>query len=186
MIETRRLTMQPWSEVDLADVARLNADPEVMRFFPSPLTREESDAAVVRWHERLVRTGVGMLCAREKATGAFVGIIGAQWVPYEADFAPAVEIGWRLSPSFWGRSLATEGARAAAEHAFATAGVERVVAVALPANGPSIAVMRRLGMRDAGFFEHPLLPPGPPHNPHVLHVLEQAAGLPGTLLQGAG
>ena len=42
-IETPRLLLRPWREDDLTPFAALNADPEVMRFFEEPLSRERSD-----------------------------------------------------------------------------------------------------------------------------------------------
>src|SRR5690606_10273601 len=49
-LRTARLLLRPWRDEDLEPYARLNADPEVMRHFPAPLTREESDrhAAAIR------------------------------------------------------------------------------------------------------------------------------------------
>ncbi|MGN6202424.1 MAG: GNAT family N-acetyltransferase, partial [Solirubrobacterales bacterium] len=38
-LETERLLLRQWREEDLAPFAALNADPEVMRHFPSSQTR---------------------------------------------------------------------------------------------------------------------------------------------------
>jgi len=59
-------------------------------------------------------------------------------------------------------------------HAFHTLGLDEVVAFTAAANQPSLAVMRRLAMADAGHFEHPRLPPGHPLRPHRLFRLSQA------------
>lgn len=175
-ILTDRLTLAPWTEADLPDVAALNADPEVMRHFPSVLTPAETAEHVGRWADRLARSGFGMLCARERAGGAFVGIIGAQWIPYEADFGPAVEIGWRLARRHWGKGYATEGGAASAARVFALTDQPRVIAVTTLPNTASMAVMRRIGMREIGRFSHPLVPADSPLNPHVLYGLERPAG----------
>jgi len=63
-----------------------------------------------------------------------------------AAYADDVEIGWRLVREHWGRGYATEAARAVVDWAFATFPVDRILALADPANDASIAVMRRLGM----------------------------------------
>ena len=42
-IQTERLILRPWEEEDLESFAKLNADPRVMEYFPSVLTREQSD-----------------------------------------------------------------------------------------------------------------------------------------------
>ena len=48
MIETSRLILRQWGKTDMAAFADLNADPDVMRFFPAPLTRQESDSLAER------------------------------------------------------------------------------------------------------------------------------------------
>ena len=53
--------MRRWRDEDRAPFAALNADPAVMRFFPAPLTRADSDAAIDRFEQRFdeTRAGVG-------------------------------------------------------------------------------------------------------------------------------
>jgi ribosomal-protein-alanine N-acetyltransferase len=96
-----------------------------------------------------------------------------QWVPFEARFTPAMEVGWRLARSAWGHGYATEAARAALQFAFTEAGLRQVIAMTTPANVRSQAVMRRLGMtRDpAEDFDHPRVPDGHPLRRHVLYRL---------------
>ena len=60
VLETERLIMRGWREEDLAPFAALNADPIVMEFFPSTLTRQESDALVVRITAQLDTLGYGL------------------------------------------------------------------------------------------------------------------------------
>src|SRR5450631_3922342 len=113
-LETPRLILRPWRESDRAPFAAMNADPEVMTFFPALMTPEESDANSTRFQDAYDREGFGFLTAEFRSTGAFAGIIGAQTmrdvVPNLPQ--PAVEIGWRLPRAFHGQGLATEGARA--------------------------------------------------------------------------
>jgi len=69
-------------------------------------------------------------------------------------FPPDVEIGWRVLPEYWGQGLATEAATAVLGYGFETCAFDRVVAVAQPANRPSIRVMEKLGMRFEANFVH--------------------------------
>jgi RimJ/RimL family protein N-acetyltransferase len=71
--------------------------------------------------------------------------------------AADIEIGWTLRSPFWGRGLATEGARAALEAASVHLEPPRVISIINPRNHRSIAVARRLGMRDSRSVEHPAL-----------------------------
>ncbi len=158
-IETERLLLRPWEERDVLPFAAMCADPEVMEFFAETLDVDGTRALIARLEDRRARGGFGMLAADEKATGAFVGVIGLQQVPYEAAFTPAVEVGWRLARAYWRKGLASEGARACLAHGF-SAGLPEIVAVAYVDNLRSHAVMERIGMRRdaAADFDHPALP----------------------------
>ena len=55
-----------------------------------------------------------------------------------------------LEQPAWGKGYATEMARACLEAGFGPFGLERIIALAYPENGPSVRVMQRAGMRSAG------------------------------------
>jgi len=48
-IVTERLVLRRWREDDVAAIARLNGDAEVMRFFPRPYGYEETKARLAVW-----------------------------------------------------------------------------------------------------------------------------------------
>ena len=52
--------MRRWREDDRAPFAAMNADPEVMRYFPAPLDRAASDALVDRIEDLFGRQGFGL------------------------------------------------------------------------------------------------------------------------------
>jgi RimJ/RimL family protein N-acetyltransferase len=168
---TQRLLLRHWRDSDGPEFARLNADPEVMRHFPGPLHPDDSDALLRRIAGELDERGWGLWALEERAGGPVLGFTGLAPVFFEAPFTPAVEIGWRLRRSHWGRGLASEAARAALAFAFGELALDEVVAFTTVGNERSRAVMRRLGMtRDAADdFEHPRLPEGDPLRPHVLY-----------------
>ena len=157
----------------------MNADPRVREFFPSVLTREESDAEVRHFQATYDRDGFCMFAAELIATGEFAGMIGLQTMNFAVPSVtqPAVEIGWRLSRMHWGKGLATEGARAAIRYAFATLQLREVVAITVPANLRSRRVMEKIGMKHLPEldFDHPRLPAGHPLRAHVLYALKNDA-----------
>lgn len=173
MIETRRLVLRPWRDADLVPFASLNADPEVMRYFPAPLTRGASDDLARRLRAAMQRNGFGFWAAGLRGGAGFIGFVGISRPSFEAPFTPCVEVGWRLARSFWGHGYATEAAHAALAHGFGTLGLAEIVAFTATVNLPSRRVMDRLGMtRDmAGDFDHPALPAGHPLQRHVLYRL---------------
>jgi RimJ/RimL family protein N-acetyltransferase len=158
ILETPRLILRPWREADREPFARMNADPRVMEFFPSILTREESDAI-------LDAPGFGCLAAELRGTGEFIGFIGLAVPGFEAHFTPCVEIGWRLAAEHWGKGLATEGAREVQRNFDGD-----VVSFTAAVNLRSRRVMEKLGLtRDpADDFDHPRIPEGHPLRRHVL------------------
>jgi ribosomal-protein-alanine N-acetyltransferase len=172
---TDRLVLRGWREDDREPFAALNADPEVMRHFPAPLSRTESDALAARVGEHLDREGWGLWAvevvgAGPGGRGRFAGFTGLAVPGFAAPFGPAVEVGWRLARWAWGHGYATEAATAALAVGFDELGLDEIVSFTAVPNERSQAVMRRIGMtRDpAADFDHPRVPPGPLRR-HVLY-----------------
>lgn len=175
-LETDRLLLRRWRPEDRAPFAVLNADSEVMEHFPTLLTRRESDALADRIEAHMEHAGWGLWALEVCATGAFIGFTGLARPGFEATFMPAIEIGWRLARTAWGRGFASEAARSVAHFAFGALELEQIVSLAVVGNERSRAVMRRIGMHHdpEDDFDHPQV--GPPHlRRHVLYRLTAAA-----------
>ncbi|WP_382309671.1 GNAT family N-acetyltransferase [Herbiconiux sp. UC225_62] len=168
---TDRLLLRRWRHDDLEPFAALTADPEVMRYFPAPLDREASDALAVRADALFDSHGYGLWALELRATGEFIGFTGLAPMPEGVPGAGGVEVGWRLARGFWGRGYATEAARASVRIGFDEAGLAEIDSITAVINQPSRAVMERIGMRRADFFEHPRVPEGSPLRPHVRYRL---------------
>jgi RimJ/RimL family protein N-acetyltransferase len=95
------------------------------------------------WEER----GFGLFAVEWRETGELAGWVGLAVPDFLPELLPAVEIGWRLARGFWGRGIATEGAREALRFGFEEAGLDRVVSIHHPDNAASARVMAKLGMR---------------------------------------
>ena len=156
-LRTERLILRRWHEQDFEPFAALNADPEVMRYFPSTLTRAESDAMVGRIEAQFDARGYGLWAVEVVGDAPFIGFIGLAYQTFPAPFTPAVEVGWRLAKAHWGNGYAPEGARAALDFAFDEVGLDEVVSMTTVANDKSRRVMEKVGMtRDpADDFDHP-------------------------------
>lgn len=145
-LTTERLLLRAWWDADREPFAALNADPEVMRYFPGPLTRDQSDAMVDRLAAGFADRGYGLWAVEVRATGEFIGFVGLTPAPDEIPAAPATEIGWRLARAHWGQGFASEAARAVRDHAFGPLGFTDLVSFTTVTNAPSRRVMAKLGM----------------------------------------
>ncbi|MGB1117589.1 MAG: GNAT family N-acetyltransferase [Parvibaculales bacterium] len=168
---TARLNFEPiaWHHAPLFH--RLNADPQAMRYFPAVLSVEETDVFIARIIDHRARHGFGLEAAFLSAKGAFAGFIGLLRAEFDAPFTPAVEIGWRLAPEFWGQGLAPEGARAALACGFDELRLGEIVSFTARANAASMRVMEKIGMHHdpQDDFDHPALADDERLRAHVLY-----------------
>ena len=168
-LATSRLLLRQWRPADRAPFAVLNADPEVMRYFPAPLTREQSDAFADHFEETIARQGWGLWAVEVIDGASFIGFVGLNRPRFDAHFTPAVEVGWRLSRPHWDHGYATEAAAAALTFGVDDLGCPEIVSFTATVNDRSRRVMQRLGMshRPADDFDHPAVADGPLRR-HVL------------------
>lgn len=174
VLETDRLILREWREEDREHFARMNADAMVMEFLPRALDRKASDKLMERFKGHFKKHGFGLFALESKDSGEFIGFVGLENVSFEASFAPAVEIAWRLDYEFWGRGYATEAGRRVLQYAFDDLKLKEVVAFTVHDNERTIRIMEKIGMtRDPkGDFDYPLLPAGHPFGKFVLYRMK--------------
>jgi RimJ/RimL family protein N-acetyltransferase len=153
----QRLGFRNWLQDDVAAMAKINADPDVMEFFPAIKSYQETEQFIVRMQKQLADKGYCYFAVDKLIDGSFIGFIGLSMQTYEAQFNPCVDIGWRLCKAEWNKGYATEGARRCLHYAFEALGIEKVVATAPAINHRSITIMQKIGMHKTGNFIHPLL-----------------------------
>ncbi len=148
----------------------MNADPEVMRYFPATLDREASDAMIDRIESLFDAQGYGLWALEVADSGEFIGFTGLNPMPAGVPGAGGMEVGWRLAARAWHHGYASEAARAAVGVGF-DGGLTEVWSMTAVLNEPSQAVMRRIGMSWHADFEHPGIEPGHALRGHVLYRL---------------
>jgi len=153
-IATPRLLLRRWRAADRAPFAAMNADPTVMEHFPTTLSATDSDAFVDRIEKHFSEHGYGLWAV--EVSGQFIGFTGLSWATWEADFTPALEVGWRLARQAWGHGYASEAATAALQRGFQH--VPSIVSFTALTNQRSVRVMERIGMRYEADFDHPRVP----------------------------
>lgn len=173
VLRTDRLLLRSWRDDDVEPMLAMSTDPEVMRYFPRVMTRDEVRDFVARQRKRLEAEEPGLFAVEPLADGSFVGFVGLSVPSFEAAFTPCVEVGWRLVRKAWGHGYATEAAREVLTHGFDRLCLPEIVSFTAVVNERSQAVMRRLGMHTdpAEDFDHPGLPPDDPLSRHVLYRL---------------
>ena len=171
-LTTGWLLLRQWRDEDRAPFAALNADPEVMRYFPAALTRAQSDEFAGYCQAEIERQGWGLWAVEVRDGPSFVGFVGLDRPTFEADFMPAIEVGWRLDRPYWGHGYATEAASASLSFAFDQLDCPEVVSFTSVLNERSRRVMQRLGMTHdpADDFDHPRVTDGSLRR-HVLYRL---------------
>ncbi len=144
MLETDRLLLREFTFSDADDLALIICDPETMRFYPRPFSREEVDEWIERRISSYEQYGHGVWAVILKDEKKFVGDCGL--MIQEVDGVEELEVGYQFNKSYWGRGLATEAARGCMDYAFNQLGRRRIISMIRPENIPSRRVAERNGL----------------------------------------
>ncbi len=172
VLETERLILRTWREADIEPYLAINQDPSVFEWGAGvPMTRERVETFIADMNKGFAVDRFSAFAVEEKSSGKLIGFVGISRVPWESHFTPAIEIGWRLASSSWGKGYATEAARAVLKYAFEVLQLDEVVSFTSPLNVRSLRVMEKIGLtRDMkGDFNHPRLGADHPLLQHVLY-----------------
>jgi RimJ/RimL family protein N-acetyltransferase len=174
-IRTPRLILRRWYDDDLAPMAEIHADPQVMRWIRDGSVRDLDHTAqdIERWEEEWEEEGFGLFAVELLASGELAGFTGLSVPTFLPEVLPAVEIGWRLGRQFWGQGYASEAAHAALEFALQDRALDRVISIARVGNDASENVMRKLGMAPERETKHPVY--GHPLRVHTIDLTEFCA-----------
>lgn len=157
IFKSSRLGFRRWKNTDAVAFAKLAADKAVMEHFPKVLSMRESIEFVRLLKEHFHDNGFTYYATEVLATKEFIGMIGLALQEYQTDFTPAIDIGWRLKRSAWGKGYATEGAKRCIEYAFNDLEIDKIISVCTINNKKSENVMQKIGMVKKGEFRHPEL-----------------------------
>ena len=140
-LETERLIMRPPGTDGFDGYAALYADEDAARYIGGQKNRAQAWRAFAgllgMWHLR----GYGFFFVYEKATGEWVGSIGAHY----PEGWPGREVGWATAPAHWGKGFGKEAATAAIDYVFNTLNWDTVIHVIDPQNMPSEKLAQSLG-----------------------------------------
>lgn len=154
---TARLAFREMTRDDLDDMAALLGDPDVMRHYPRPKSREEAGDWIDRSRRLYRDEGFGLWLVTLRATGEFVGDCGL--TPQEVEGVTELEVGYHVRSGLQGNGYATEAAAACRDHARDVLGARRLIAIIRPDNVPSQRVATKIGLpyeRDAVYRDLPV------------------------------
>ena len=145
ILETPRLILRPFCEKDIDLLAELMANSDFMRFSLGPYTREQTKNVLQKflsWSQAGLASQFAVIF---RGNNELIGYCG--FLHWHLDGKDEIEIGYRLDPKYWNRGLATEGARAVRDHAFADLKLADVISLIHPDNLPSRRVAEKNGMK---------------------------------------
>lgn len=157
LFTSERIGFRNWNDNDLEEFAKINADPEVMEHFPKQLTVTETFDFIQRLKRHYDTHGYNYFATELLGTGELIGFIGLAYQTYESVYTPSVDIGWRLKKDAWGYGYATEGAKKCLDLAFNELNIDSLISTCTEKNIRSENVMKKIGMKREGLFNHPNL-----------------------------
>jgi RimJ/RimL family protein N-acetyltransferase len=154
IIETDRLRLRPFEASDAGSVG-FYTDPEVMRFIPGG-ARDESSLET-RFRDQVANAldqwgkfGFGLWAVTLKKTEKVIGHCGLQHLPGSDE----IEVFYLVDKPYWNQGIGTEATNATLRFGLESAGLNRIVAIAMPENVASRRVMEKAGMQFEGAAHH--------------------------------
>jgi RimJ/RimL family protein N-acetyltransferase len=146
ILETERLQLRTVTPDDAPFYLELVNEPSWIRFIGDRgiRTLDAARAAIldgpVAMYERL---GYSLYLVQRRSDGAALGMCGL----IKRDVLPETDIGYAISPRYWGQGYAYEAAAAVVAHARGPLGLAGLMAITSPDNAASIQLLGKLGMQ---------------------------------------
>jgi ribosomal-protein-alanine N-acetyltransferase len=150
VLETDRLLLRRFTPSDIDDLTHVYANPETMRFFGGPHTREQAEDEItwcLEQYERNVTTGgcgPAFWATIRKADGCFIGRCGL--LPQLVEDKAEAEVAYMIARPYWDQGFGTEAARAIKDWGFRHYKFPRLISLIDPGNVRSIRVAEKNGM----------------------------------------
>ena len=149
ILRTPRLELRELAAEDAAFILALLNEPSFIRNIGDRGVRtmdEARDYIANGPAASYARHGFGLYRVGLRESGEAIGICGL----LQRDALPNPDLGFAFLPAYWRRGYARESAEAVQRYARETLGLTRLLAIANPANQPSIQLLEALGFHFAG------------------------------------
>jgi len=147
-LESERLLLRRFTEADLIPFLAYLNDPLVARYQTWESYTEQQAREVIGQQKDLEPGVPGKwftFAVESKEEGLLIGHVALKMQDHQQ-----AEIGFTFSRSYQGKGLAFEATAHVLDYVFTELGLHRVIAIADCENERSVALLRRLGMREEG------------------------------------
>jgi RimJ/RimL family protein N-acetyltransferase len=145
ILQTERLNLRTITPDDAPFYLELVNDPSWIRYIGDRglRTLEAARSAIIDGPIAMFdKLGYSLYLVERRADGRAMGMCGL----IKRDILPDTDIGYAISPQFWGHGYAYEAAAAVVAHARGALGLPRLLAITSPDNAASQKLLLKLGM----------------------------------------
>jgi RimJ/RimL family protein N-acetyltransferase len=151
-LQTKRLLLRPLAASDYDFMRTIHTDPLVMKYIGGGSLRTETQTfemieKVLRIEKECADLGAWIAVLRE--TGEPIGNFILR-IPATSEKTEGLEIGYSITPSYWGKGYTVEACQGILEYAFQELKVNRVVALIHATHDASRRVLEKLNFTPAG------------------------------------
>ena len=165
---TERLLLREFTKQDVDAIAEFRRDPRYLEYYYRPAyTREECVRFVdkcIAWSKESPRCKF-QLAITDRSNGILLGNCGIRTESIESQRG---DIGYELSPVYWGQGFASEAVRSILQIGFEDLDLDEIEARCVVANKRSVRLLHRLG-----FEETERVPTGPGRDEFVDRLLPE-------------
>lgn len=150
ILETQRLKLREFLEIDSENMFQLNSDPEVIRYTgDDPFSSVEEARLFIRHYDKYKKFGYGRWTILLRETNEYVGWCG---LSYTVD-TKETDLGFRLLKKNWNKGFATEAAENCLMYGFQQLALKKIIGRAMKDNKASIRILEKIGMTFEKKFE---------------------------------
>lgn len=145
VLQTERLNLRTITPEDAGFYLELVNDPSWIRYIGDRglRTLDAARTAIVEGPMAMFdKLGYSLYVVERRSDGRAMGMCGL----IKRDVLPDTDIGYAISPQFWGQGYAHEAAAAVVAHARGAIGLPRLLAITSPGNAASQKLLLKLGM----------------------------------------
>ncbi|WP_054027749.1 GNAT family N-acetyltransferase [Bacillus sp. FJAT-28004] len=149
ILRTERVTLRKVEDKDRDDIFELYSNEAVVKYMPfTPFITAEEAINEMDWYHEIFKAQSGLRWMIEhNESKKVIGTCG--FLNYEK-IHNRVEIGYDLTPRYWGKGIMTEVVKCIMHFGFLTMKVNKIEAKVEPENEASVQLMNKLGFHKEG------------------------------------